>query len=206
MSITIPFSSVPKKLLSLEYFSLVKDRRSTFRSTLYQDRFLNFYSLSSIKICSHDLAKFRLIHFLLAVASRNSLSDKLSPCRSKMHCPLTPRFCFSSSVFRVCSEMERRRRRRRRCSRPCLCSWRSDRRNANNATDEIECPGRAVNPGYRQCSIAFTSNSLSLSLSLSLFGNGNVSLARCSYFGRKFHQSPGRFTILETRIGQTLYS
>lgn len=76
------------------------------------------------------------IHFPV-VASQNSLSNKLSLCRSKMHCP--PMFF---SVLLSLKQMGRR------CVR--LCSSRSDRSDANNAAGQIESVRSAGGKGNRR--------------------------------------------------------
>ena len=104
--------------------------------------------------------------------------------------------CFSS-VFRVCSKWNDDDDAV--LSLPLFLAIGSQKREQcyrrNRITGKKRCAkkGRAVNPGYRQCSVAFTSNP---------HGNGDVSPACYSYFGQKFHYSPR--LILETRIEQTL--
>lgn len=119
------------------YFSIFFIRKDFYFTVYALPRSIPQLLLCHLSKSAHIPCEPWSIHFPV-VASQNSLSNKLSLCRSKMHCP--PMF-FSAFFLRL-KQMERR------CVR--LCSSRSDRSDANNAAGQIESLRSARGKGNRR--------------------------------------------------------
>lgn len=118
------------------YFSIFLIRKDFYFTVYALPRSIPQLLLCHLSKSAHIPCEPWSIHFPV-VASQNSLSNKLSFCRSKMHCP--PMFF---SVFLRLKQMGRR------CVR--LCSSRSDRSDANNAVGQIESARSAREKGKRR--------------------------------------------------------
>lgn len=122
------------------YFSIFFIRKDFYFTVYALPRSIPQLLLCHLSKSAHIPCEPWSIHFPV-VASQNSLSNKLSLCRSKMHCP--PMFFSAFFLFFL-----RLKQMERRCVR--LCSSRSDRSDANNAAGQIESLRSARGKGNRR--------------------------------------------------------